>query len=221
MSLIDITGERFGRLTVIKLACHGSRKTPAKWLCKCDCGNVIEVSRQRLISGHTKSCGCLRSDIMRANIHNPTKHGLRYTRIYKIYADMKSRCNNPNRKNYKDYGGRGIKICSEWSKFENFYKWAMENGYSDDLTIDRLDVNGDYEPSNCRWVTYTTQERNKRNNIYITINGETKTLMEWCEIYNVPYSRTRTRYVLGYPLDLVFSKECFRNGRKSPKTNPR
>lgn len=115
-----------------------------------------------------------------------TIHGMKKTRIYKSWERIKRRCNNP--KTYKNYGGRGIKVCDEWSKdFMAFYEWAMANGYRDDLTIDRIDVNGNYEPNNCRWVTMKEQENNRRNNHHITYNGETHTIAEWGDILNIPY----------------------------------
>lgn len=170
----DLTGERFGKLTVVKYC--GVINHRAVFECKCDCGNTKVVQGQLLIRGNTKSCGCLQKETP-----NATKHGLRNTHLYGVWCTMKSRCNNENSKHYALYGGRGITVCHEWQKFEPFYNWAIENGYKEGLTLDRIDVNGNYEPSNCRWVDVKTQQNNRRNNRLITYNGETKTLAQWAD----------------------------------------
>lgn len=164
--LKDLTGLRFGRLIVIA---HSERKPNRThmWLCVCDCGTVRKVAGRDLRSGHTQSCGCFRIDRTREAC---TKHGESKrrnhasTRLYNIWVGMNRRCNNPRVKEFKYYGARGIKVCDLWCRhYENFRDWALDNGYNDDLTIDRIDVNGDYRPDNCRWVTNAEQQRNKRN----------------------------------------------------------
>lgn len=184
--LKDLTGQRFGRLTVVEraddyISPHGRKIV--RWKCLCDCGNYIDVSVVHLRQGDTLSCGCLGTERRRAAAQRP-KHGLSRSRIYHIFTGMKIRCNNVNAPNYYLYGGRGIKVCDEWmgkDGFVKFYEWALANGYDDSLTIDRVDVNGNYEPSNCRWVDIKTQCNNTRNSVKLTYNGETLTAAQWAE----------------------------------------
>lgn len=176
---LDLTGQRFGKLTVIKRV-ENNKHGSSRWLCRCDCGNTVFVVGHQLKRGKPKSCGCLKIEVLsqirdkyhpatKAKLSN-TKHNKCYTRLYKVYCGMKGRCTYPSHKSYKNYGGRGIKVCKEWDEsFENFYIWAMEHGYDENAphgqcTIDRIDVDGNYEPSNCRWVNLKTQAQNKRNN---------------------------------------------------------
>lgn len=166
---IDHTGERYGRLVVLSrdenhVTAGGNKKV--RWLCRCDCGNTITVSANDLTSGHTASCGCLYRD---SRTECNKTDGRRSDRLYGVYSNMKSRCYNPKSTSYKYYGGRGIKIAQEWlDDYAAFRKWAYANGYDDaaphgECTIDRIDVDGNYEPSNCRWVNLSTQSKNRRN----------------------------------------------------------
>ena len=182
---MDLTGKRFGRLTVIKRV-ENTKQNRVNWLCLCDCGKYSKASSDHLLSGHTQSCGCLRYERFR---YTNTKHGQSHTRIYNIWASMKSRCyNKNNKKDYKDYGGRGITICDEWlNSFNNFYNWAISNGYEEGLTIDRIDVNGNYEPSNCKWSNVIEQANNRRNNHLIEYKGEAHTIAEWSRILGIEY----------------------------------
>jgi hypothetical protein len=187
---------KFGRLTVInRSGIHKSGQTI--WKCKCDCGNETDVPVSSLTSGNTQSCGCLHKE--KAGRQNG--HGKSRDRLYQTWFKMIERCYNPNRKEYKYYGARGIQVCNEWKDDENgldnFYKWANENGYTDDLSIDRIDVNGNYEPSNCRWATIKEQANNKRNNVFVTINEETKTLSQWAEAVGLSSSLLYSRYRSG------------------------
>lgn len=173
----DLKGKRYGRLTVVERAETKNRKT--YWKCKCDCGATIKVNTANLNNGHTKSCGCLQKEKV-------TTHGKKNTKLYKVWASMKARCDNSSHKAYENYGGRGITVCDEWKNdFINFYNWAMENGYQDGLTIDRKDNNGNYEPLNCRWSTQKEQNNNTRRNQYIEFDGECHTIAEWAEIKKI------------------------------------
>ena len=175
----DLTGMVFGRLTVIARTEDYTAKcgkSYAQWLCKCECGKELVVAQGSLLRSHTMSCGCLRSDISR---DRHITHGDVGTQLYNSWRAMRERCQNENATNYQSYGGRGISVCPEWEDYSSFKNWALSNGYSPGLTIDRIDVNGDYTPSNCRWETRIVQGSNKRNNRNITFNGVTKTLSEW------------------------------------------
>ena len=186
---IDLTNQRFGRLRVIKRIKNNGRNT--NWLCKCDCGKETEATSHILRKGEKQSCGCLHREFI---ISKNKKHEKSNTRLYKIYVHMKQRCYNKKDKNYIYYGARGIKICDNWLyNFMNFYKWAFETGYKDNLTIDRIDVNGDYEPNNCRWATRKEQANNQTSNRLITYNGITKNISKWAEEYNIPYEILQNR----------------------------
>lgn len=172
MKLIDLTGQKFHRLTVIKRHSENNKQNKPMWVCKCDCGQMIVVTGSDLKSGNTKSCGCWDKDVGRRKL---TTHGYSKTRLYYIWSNMKDRCCNPNNKRYKDYGGRGIFVCDEWlHDFVAFREWAYKNGYDDtapfgQCTIDRANNNDGYTPFNCVWSTLRQQAHNKRNTTHSQI----------------------------------------------------
>ena len=184
--LIDLTGRQFGRLTVVKRGANKGNVTA--WDCVCECGNKVCVAGTSLTRGITKSCGCYRAAQCKDR-PNAVKHGKKGTRPYVIWADMKQRCCDSKSVNFSNYGGRGITVCDEWlHDFKDFYDWAMSHGYRDDLTLDRIDVNGNYCPENCRWATKAEQDNNTRVNRRVTYNGETHTIAEWAEITGIKYA---------------------------------
>lgn len=189
----DMTGQKYGRLTVEKRA-PSAKSGNIRWHCKCECGNETIVYGSHLRNGNTKSCGCLETETKRS-MH--LKHKMSGTRLYNIWSWMKRRCNDEDVEDYFNYGGRGITYCEEWEEFIPFRDWALENGYSDELTIDRIDVNGNYEPSNCRWVDMKTQANNTRKNVHVTIDGVTKTIPEWSELSGVNAQTLWWRYYNG------------------------
>ena len=175
--LNDLTGKRYGKLVVTGRTSSKNGKT--YWMCCCDCGNVKAIYAQDLIKGKTKSCGCLRKENAKKQGEKNAKHGMTHSRLWNIWCAMRQRCNYEKSPAYPNYGGRGISVCEQWNDFSSFQIWANETGYNDNLTIDRIDVNGDYSPENCRWTTYKEQENNRRNNRYVTICGCKKTLTQW------------------------------------------
>ena len=173
--LKDLTGITFGRLTVIKRAENQGKYVV--WECECSCGNTVLVKAASLSSGNTKSCGCLKHEHPYMITHGLSKH-----RLYSIWIGMKGRCYNPNDSKYKNYGERGIAICDEWKNdFKAFYDWSMNNGYEETLTIERIDVNGNYTPENCTWIPMLEQCRNTTKVRWIEYNGESKLLSDWAK----------------------------------------
>ena len=197
----DLTGQKFGRLTVVGLADTNTRKT--FWVCQCDCGNFKTVRSDSLQNGRIKSCGCLKLEQDKKNLNSTSakkkflQTGAKVggTRLYGIWVGMKGRCYNEHDARYERYGRRGISVCEEWKEsFEAFHNWAILNGYNDNLTIDRIDNNGNYSPENCRWATQKEQSRNRSTNINITIGNSTRTLTEWCEIFELDSKLVFARY---------------------------
>ena len=181
-------GLKVGKLTVTK--CLGSHNKQIEWECTCECGNKVIHTTKQLNWGSIHSCGCGLLDMYKKIKKIDEKDRPLYIR----WLMIKDRCNNPNSKVYKDYGGRGIKICPEWNNdFSAFKNWAYENGYDESLSIDRIDNNKGYSPENCRWVDSKTQGNNRRTNHCVTIDGVTKTIMQWSEEYGIKYDTIQRR----------------------------
>lgn len=196
----DLQGKQFGRLTVLEYACtnkHGK----AMWSCRCECGRETIVSGCHLVNSHTTSCGCWHDEAASKRLKT---HGMRNTRLYRLWLGMKSRCDY-DYKNNSRYHGRGIKVCDEWRDFTAFHDWAMANGYQDGLSIERADVDGNYCPENCRWITRKEQANNKSTSVFVEAFGQKKTLKEWSEITGINYNTLHSRYKARKTLDELFA----------------
>lgn len=213
MSAKDLTGLRFGRLTVTEMA--GRRNRQVLWKCKCDCGKDVTVIGGNLRNNSTQSCGCLNKQnaAMRKRTHGGTD-----TRLYRIWHNMKNRCQNRRTKDYEDYGGRGIEVCPEWREsFEAFRDWAVANGYQDHLTIERNDTDGGYCPDNCRWVTNKEQQSNRRNNHLVTYNGKTQTLQQWVEETGIKRGTLSDRLRKGWSPERALTEPVKTGGTRDEK----
>ena len=188
----DLKGKHFGKLTVIEKIENKGKKVC--WKCKCECGNYKDVISCHLLSGAINNCGCLKKDKIK---RIKTKHGKSKTKLFRVWAHMKDRCYREKDKRFRNYGGRGIKICEEWlnkeNGFINFYNWAIKNGYKENLSIDRIDNDGNYEPQNCRWTTMKVQANNTTRNHYLTYKGEKHTIAEWSTLTNIQQETIRKR----------------------------
>ena len=202
MKLIDLSGKRFGKLTVLSRDINQGGHT--KWLCQCDCGKTKVIQGNHLQEGSTTSCGnCYES---------------KTSRLYKsVWNKLFQRCYNSKNKDYKNYGGRGVRVCPEWHNYLVFKEWAYANGYDESseygqCTLDRKDVNGDYSPDNCRFITIAEQNLNKTNNHYVTHNGETHTISEWAIITNISASALYSRINRGWDLERAFTQPTRKRG---------
>ena len=188
----DLTGRTFGRLTVLEFA-GVDKGRRSLWRCGCECGRATTVQGSNLKDGRTASCGCLRAEMAPVYaVANPRTHGQTGTRMHRIWMRMIQRTTDPNYPGWKDYGGRGITMCPEWRSFEAFAR-DMVPTYHDDLTIERNDVNGNYEPGNCRWATTKEQNRNRRDTVRATVWGVEKPLADWCDLFGVNLRAVRQR----------------------------
>ena len=202
----DLTGQVFGRLTVLykDTARHNGHDT--YWICECSCDNrtIVSVPRYRLLHGDTTSCGCYQREVAGETFRT---HGLYNHPLYSVWTDMKYRCNNSNSHFYNRYGGRNIRICDEWENFENFYNWAINNGYEPDLTIERKNNDSDYCPENCIWADRVVQANNRRTSRIIEYNGEKHTIAQWSRLFNVEYDRLYRSIMRN---DMRYFEEYFR-----------
>lgn len=208
----DLTGRKFGKLTVLRRAndyvSPKGKKSPM-WLCRCECGVIKSVAPSSLKSGGTKSCGCSRYD-------SKIKHGMYGTKLYNIWAGMKQRCNLKSDERYKNYGGRGITYCPEWEEFKGFAEWAYKSGYKEGLSIERINVNGNYCPENCEWIPLVKQARNRRPSLRITDeNGNERLVVDIAEEIGIDADVVRARYESGWNLrDALYTPLIMQTVRK-------
>ena len=190
---IDISGQRFGRLIVIKE--NGTTKNgDIRWLCRCDCGNEKTITGSKLRSGHTQSCGCLQRETIRKI---RTKHNMSSASLYSIWGNMKERCYRKTNNRYYRYGARGITVCDEWHDFANFSEWAFDNGYEEGLSIDRIDIDKNYEPGNCRWIPLSEQMQNRSNTHWVEYNNEKICMSEFSRRIGISLSMVYKRLKKG------------------------
>lgn len=196
---LDLVGKKFGRLVVIKETIYKGLRA---WACQCDCGEKTIVTTSNLTNGHTNSCGCIKREVT-AKTH--TKHGMCGTPTYRSWESMLNRCNNKNGMDFSDYGGRGIKVCERWKDFSNFYSDMGER--PEGTSIDRINVNGDYEPSNCRWATMKEQANNKRTNHHLTFRGLTLTISQWSTKLGLKREIIKDRLMSGWSIEDALTKK--------------
>lgn len=195
----SLVGKRFGRLIVLSQFVKNKTRFAH---CKCDCGKEFDTRCYHLKTGKTKSCGCLLEEWRNKNNRIYKKA------LYRIFKSMKDRCFNKSNKRFMNYGGRGISVCGEWSgSYANFEKWALKNGYKNGMSIERIDVNGNYCPENCKWIEFSEQANNKTNSFKIEYKGEIKTLRDWCKLFNLSYKGVWYRVKNGWGLEKAFSKK--------------
>jgi hypothetical protein len=220
--VVDLTGQQFGRLVAVQES--GRRHGKVVWECRCSCGNTVSATSNELRTGNTSSCGCLRKELVAQMNwkHGGSRVGKR-ERLNQIWGRMKQRCNDLNSSDYERYGGRGIRICEEWERdYLNFKSWALSHGYTDKLSIDRINNDGNYGPLNCRWISNSGQARNKSTNHPITYKGETKTLAEWAEITGLEASLIRYRLKVGWTIEdalLLIPSNAHKGGVHNEKYN--
>lgn len=202
-NFLDLTGKKFGKLTVVGFSrdVKSGKRNRKYWNCICECGGTKEVRTDCLTSGNTTSCGCKHKEISYKNLTTDyafkPKYKIQNKRLYGIWQGMIKRCTDVNNRRYERYMKRGISVCDEWFNYDNFALWSLFNGYKDNLTIDRINNNGNYEPSNCRWISIKEQCRNRSTNIKVSYKGQEVTLIELSEIVGIEYSCLNARYRRG------------------------
>lgn len=205
---VDLVGQVFDYLTPIEKA---HENNTYGFICECKCGNTLFVPTYELIKGIKKSCGCKHTDVL---IERNYRHGMTNTRLYRVWANMIKRTENENEPSYKDYGARGIKVCEEWHDFVVFMEWALEHGYTDELTIERIDVDGNYCPDNCRWATRKEQGYNKRNSVKLEYNGEVLTQSQLAERLGTDPKTIFGRIKRGWSIEEIFTTPVAQGGER-------
>ena len=203
MKLIDLSGQRFGRWTVLKRCDAPEGNNRVYWMCECDCGNTRAVSGSMLKAGRTNSCGCLNRDkVIERNATQHAIHRMTDTKLYKTWTGIKNRCYNQKSSHYLNYGKRGISMCEEWrNSFVAFHRWCCDNGYRAGLSIDRINNDGNYEPDNCRWATRDVQANNRRSVVYIEHANTTMSMSEWARSKKMSVQLLRYRLKAGWPIE--------------------
>ena len=202
---VDLSNQKFGRLTVFAPTKKRGSGGSVFWFCICECGNQKNISGTSLRNGQTKSCGCLFKEVARNKGFNRKTHGMACTRVYSIWSNMKSRCYSTTNKKYHLYGGRGIVVCDRWKdSFENFYADMGEPPL--DCSLDRINVNGNYEKENCRWATQKEQQNNRRDNVIITVGEKPMTMTEYCEKHNLNSDKVQQRLKRGWTQEQAVKK---------------
>lgn len=209
---IDLSGKRFGELTVLSLVDDRPGKKK-KWLCQCDCGERTVVAASNLHSGHTQHCKKCGNKV---NANKRKKHGMTHTKLYYVWRGMLNRCYNAKSKSYGDYGARGIKVSDEWHDPVAFFEWAKNSGYHEGLEIDRIDTNGDYSEQNCRWITRKANANNKRNNTIVEYHGEQHTLAQWAGIYGINYKNLSRNLKKGMSFEAAIFRGIAQAAPKEP-----
>lgn len=216
----NLVGLKYKMLTVMEYSHKVGRK--AYWKCICECGKEKTARGDCLKSGSVTSCGCLKKEQDRINLKKRHKHLESKTRLYYIWQHMLTRCRSEKDKSYDNYGGRGISVCEEWSNdFYNFRKWALNNGYQEQLSIDRIDNYGNYSPENCRWITNIDQCNNRRKSIIINYNNKTQSIAEWCRELDLNYGTVFNRYKRGWSIEKIFEPtESKYRGTRGNRSQP-
>ena len=216
----DLTGQRFGRLTVVERA-ENYKDGSARWHCLCDCGNMTTVHAHALKQGRIKSCGCLLAESSKKRMAQlMRKHGMSASKLYRVYTAMRERCEKPTCAEYHRYGGRGITVCEEWRNNRNaFFEWAMASGYKEGLQIDRINNDGNYCPENCRWVTLKQNCNNTSINVFLEHNGEIHTLSEWSNLLGINRSTIYSRHRAGKTPAEILSKTHLEKEKKHGTKN--
>lgn len=205
---LNLTGERYGRL-VVQEKTTIRRSGQVVWLCRCDCGKYCKATTGDLRSGRHSSCGCYQKELVSKLM---STHGESKTRLYGIWCAMIKRCENKNGQGFENYGGRGISVCPEWrNDYVAFRDWSMLNGYSDNLSIDRIDVDGDYCPENCRWSDRYTQMNNTRRTRQFEYKSEVHTLREWSDITGISFTLLKGRLQRGWSFEKTLTTEKQKN----------
>lgn len=216
--LKDITGRRFGRLVAIEHTGYTDRGQSI-WRFQCDCGNIYEAQSAPVVYGSVISCGCYnREKTAKKNFKHGFSESGKKEKLYSVWCSMRKRCRNENDQMYKYYGGRGITSCEEWEDYPTFRKWAYENGYEEGLTIDRIDVNGNYSPDNCRWIPMAEQMQNTRRNKYLTFNGETKCIAEWSREIGVSHNTIQRRLSHGWTIEEALTIKPMKGANQTWRT---